>query len=557
MDTETKMMRGAVVAGVSVMSLVALVATTAIVSINADAQSPRTPPVPHQPNSGARELGGETFSGTPVERTKVLTVDNTANVEVRYSASMRHLLARCVNKTTGVSLFVVESDDANTNDGVGPYCDTCAGGATLPPLGTAYLRTSAGTASVACGFVEDWPSAGLNFTAPGAGGMSTTTADASYLRLDGTNDGDVSADIDLPLGFSVDGTTLAVDETTNTVSMSSSLTVDTSTLCVDPTNDRVGIGTCSPSYLFHVQKHQDSGTYNTVENNSAGGNAQAGLYAHNGANGLFMGRRGNSYTAEPNTAGTGWIRSDSTVPNGLAIASGYDTNGVGGLLRIGGSEGATVNGFIEAMRMTWSHASAAAPTGVVAINEQNFAVTLKVDSDTEEDAFRVEAATTANLALNAAGSIVGAGVDASFTASDDVLLTATDDIVNTCDDFSVAASGGITIRGGAAQIVSVQDTNDGEIWLGGISNATTVRLNNSSVDTLTQQGADPVPVLQFPHYKDTSVTAPTCDSGHEFETFAANDTNDGAGSDLCICGAWADDTTFTWRSLINAGACTW
>jgi hypothetical protein len=120
----------------------------------------------------------------PTHYTKVLTVDNTANVEVVYSSALRHSVARCVNKTTGVSLFIVESSDANTNDGLGPYCDTCIGNATLPPLGKAFLRTSAGTASVACDFTES----PVQASGGGGGGMSMGTADARFLKLAADND---------------------------------------------------------------------------------------------------------------------------------------------------------------------------------------------------------------------------------------------------------------------------------------------------------------------------------------------------------------------------------
>lgn len=113
--------------------------------------------------------------------TEVLTITDSAATPVAYSrnGTIRHQLAGCQVQTAGVSVFIVEADDTDTSEGAGPYCDVCSGGSVIPALGAAYLRTSAGTASVACTFVESWPS-GSSFGGSSAG-LSRAAADARYL----------------------------------------------------------------------------------------------------------------------------------------------------------------------------------------------------------------------------------------------------------------------------------------------------------------------------------------------------------------------------------------
>ena len=62
------------------------------------------------------------------------------------------------------------------------------------------------------------------------------------------------------------------------------LTVDTSTLKVDSTNDRVGIGTASPSYQLHIAKAQSSQTAVYVDNqqNNAAASSALTLSAYGG-----------------------------------------------------------------------------------------------------------------------------------------------------------------------------------------------------------------------------------------------------------------------------------
>lgn len=122
----------------------------------------------------------------PRSVTKVLTVGSAANVAVQYSTAFRHAVARCLNTSTGVPVYVVEQAASSTAAGLGPYCDTCAGNVALPPLGVAYLRTSSGSANVACDFLEVAPSG--FFTGASSGGMSTGLADGRYLKLAADND---------------------------------------------------------------------------------------------------------------------------------------------------------------------------------------------------------------------------------------------------------------------------------------------------------------------------------------------------------------------------------
>jgi len=58
-------------------------------------------------------------------------------------------------------------------------------------------------------------------------------------------------------------------------SITGDLTVDTSTLKVDSANDRVGVGTASPTSILHVQKSQDAETTLVVNNTNSGTNVGA------------------------------------------------------------------------------------------------------------------------------------------------------------------------------------------------------------------------------------------------------------------------------------------
>lgn len=120
---------------------------------------------------------------TPASRalTKSISIANNATTELAYSSSVKHAGAVCVNTTTGTNLFIVEEGAANTNEGLGPYCDTCIAGPVFS-IGRAWARLSAGgPATVRCAFYEEPPSGALASIA----GITKALADTLYLALTG------------------------------------------------------------------------------------------------------------------------------------------------------------------------------------------------------------------------------------------------------------------------------------------------------------------------------------------------------------------------------------
>ena len=90
-------------------------------------------------------------------------------------------------------------------------------------------------------------------------------------------------------GAATVGTTLGVTGVSTFASavVTGALTVDTSTLVVDATNDRVGIGTASPTAALHVNLAEVSsaaGTTANITNTTSGGNRIAALRLNNLSN---------------------------------------------------------------------------------------------------------------------------------------------------------------------------------------------------------------------------------------------------------------------------------
>ena len=89
-------------------------------------------------------------------------------------------------------------------------------------------------------------------------------------------------------GAATVGTTLGVTGVSTLASavVTGDLTVDSSTLKVDSTNNRVGIGTATPSQPLHVKLDQNAYTYSRIDNQ----NASSGAYAA-----LMLSASGNSW----------------------------------------------------------------------------------------------------------------------------------------------------------------------------------------------------------------------------------------------------------------------
>jgi hypothetical protein len=114
---------------------------------------------------------------SPREATKVIPV-TTANVAVVPASYSTPTSGRCtVASTTGV--YFVEETAADISQADGPYCTTCTAGATRPIAGRVWARTSSGSTSMSCAFVD----AGTGYSSAGGGasGISESAADARYV----------------------------------------------------------------------------------------------------------------------------------------------------------------------------------------------------------------------------------------------------------------------------------------------------------------------------------------------------------------------------------------
>jgi len=122
------------------------------------------------------------------ERLRVFTVTAAAVTAVTLPQQSS---AACVNETAGVNLFRVEGAAGLTATGFGPFEEAAPlGPAFAVPLGTVYLRTAAGSATVRCAIVQG----GATFTAGAIGGgggggtpLPPPGAAGNVLTSDGTD----------------------------------------------------------------------------------------------------------------------------------------------------------------------------------------------------------------------------------------------------------------------------------------------------------------------------------------------------------------------------------
>ncbi len=434
------------------------------------ARAPRSEPAP--------------LAGTPVERPGHLTVTSLANVEVAQTG-LRHLFARCFNQTSGAAVYIVRSTDTDVaTNGVGPFCDTCALGASLPPLGKAYLRAAAATATIACGFVEDWPSAMA--MSSGGGGMGTGLADTRYIKLDGSNDGSVTADIDLPQGLSADGTTF----------------------CVDKADNQVGVGTCTPGDTLTVEKSVNTPSEMRSKNTNAGASALAGVIAQAEAATMVLIAHSNAYAGSYGT--TGLARADSVA--------------------IGGNNEVTrtaLGGFGAQPVHILSDFTNAAKIGVT-VEADNDVIVGGTSGTSTNDALHVVggASLTGDIAVSG-GDVTSSAATFNITGATDVTITATG------DDLTLAAGGDVIIDPTGNMLAT---PTGAMVLFPGSGSICADPLCNVGGGIIASRDDDDQNT--YVHAADTSAPALACDAGDEVGrlTFDANTDT------FCAC-----DGTSGWK----------
>ena len=112
------------------------------------------------------------------------------------------------------------------------------------------------------------------YTALG-GGVALPGATTQVIFNDGGTN--LAGDAGLVYNKTTDALTVAGLVTAGSATITGALTVDTSTLVVDATNDRVGIGTATPSQPLHVKLDQNAYTFSRVDNQNASSGAYASL----------------------------------------------------------------------------------------------------------------------------------------------------------------------------------------------------------------------------------------------------------------------------------------
>jgi len=113
------------------------------------------------------------------------------------------------------------------------------------------------------------------------------------------------------------GTTLTIGDSGDTINFADgqNINIDTNTLYIDSTNNRVGIGTASPSVTLDV----NGGTSNTVAQfNSTDSNCNIGIF-DNSTTGIYLSAIGDDFTIK--TASSERMRIDSSGNVGIGTSS--------------------------------------------------------------------------------------------------------------------------------------------------------------------------------------------------------------------------------------------
>jgi hypothetical protein len=325
------------------------------------------------------------------------------------------------------------------------------------------------------------------------GGVALSLLDGRYLRLDGSNDHLVTADINLPLGFSVDTTTLVVDETTN----------------------RVGIG-IAPLVQFHVSSTTTSSTpvfIHTIGELDAG---QSGAVVRADLNAGVL--HGATVLAQSDAAYSP-IRYGFSSGAGIALAH-IDVrrgdgagSGTGAQMRFLTRQTGEPNAYDEPLRLDQSS---------VIVNPGSTARDLVVNTDTVA-AVTIQGASTSTLV-----SGVAAG-----NSDGDVLWSIVDDL----DIDATAAGGIITLHANGSVGIGVDGTKTNPDF-----SVTWGSNNMSSPEEIAGTGK----YWRMPSIVNSAPVKPACADETEGAFLYVDDTDDATAGQMCTCNASVDRATFNW-----------